>query len=235
MLATAMKSASAPMLAALGVPSLSAVLPATSRLFMSHGISASTGRNDSSAAPAAPAYRHLAPAAMFSPARYQSTIPFASFKTLDPHNHQYKTELVESIEPAHLDPTKLHQKAGYGAVQAMRRLFDWSTGYSEHGMTEAKWIQRFLFLETVAGVPGMCAGMLRHLKSLRCHPPPDRSCPRGRASQALRWGLSCLPCGSCPGQPAICGCLSLYPSPLLLLPLCHLLRQVRRPPPRLTQ
>eukprot|EP00877_Chromochloris_zofingiensis_P012107 jgi/Chrzof1/714/Cz01g26020.t1 len=34
-------------------------------------------------------------------------------------------------------------------------------------MTEAKWLQRMLFLETVAGVPGMVAGMLRHLKSLR--------------------------------------------------------------------
>jgi len=32
---------------------------------------------------------------------------------------------------------------------------------------EAKWLQRMIFLETVAGVPGMVAGMLRHLKSLR--------------------------------------------------------------------
>lgn len=34
-------------------------------------------------------------------------------------------------------------------------------------MTEAKWLQRFLFLETVAGVPGMVAAMLRHMRSLR--------------------------------------------------------------------
>ena len=34
-------------------------------------------------------------------------------------------------------------------------------------MTEKKWITRFIFLESVAGVPGMVAAMLRHLKSLR--------------------------------------------------------------------
>jgi hypothetical protein len=34
-------------------------------------------------------------------------------------------------------------------------------------MTEKDWMLRILFLETVAGVPGMVGGMLRHLRSLR--------------------------------------------------------------------
>jgi|SRR5947207_2267960 len=34
-------------------------------------------------------------------------------------------------------------------------------------MTEKEWLLRFLFLETIAGVPGMVGGMIRHLKSLR--------------------------------------------------------------------
>lgn len=34
-------------------------------------------------------------------------------------------------------------------------------------MTENKWINRVLFLETVAGVPGFVAGLHRHLSSLR--------------------------------------------------------------------
>ena len=34
-------------------------------------------------------------------------------------------------------------------------------------MTEKKWLARFIYLETVAGVPGMVAGMLRHMRSLR--------------------------------------------------------------------
>lgn len=34
-------------------------------------------------------------------------------------------------------------------------------------MTERKWLVRLLFLESVAGVPGMVAGSVRHLHSLR--------------------------------------------------------------------
>lgn len=36
-----------------------------------------------------------------------------------------------------------------------------------YGMSERKWLIRFIFLESVAGVPGMVAGMLRHLHSIR--------------------------------------------------------------------
>jgi hypothetical protein len=55
---------------------------------------------------------------------------------------------------------------GLAAVRLLRRGFDMATGYGAD-MTEAKWLQRMIFLETVAGVPGMVAGMLRHLHSLR--------------------------------------------------------------------
>ena len=42
------------------------------------------------------------------------------------------------------------------------------TGYgSGSPMTEAKWLQRFIFLETVAALPGMVGGAVRHLHSLR--------------------------------------------------------------------
>ena len=34
-------------------------------------------------------------------------------------------------------------------------------------MDERAWLNRIIFLETVAGVPGMIGGMTRHLKSLR--------------------------------------------------------------------
>ena len=34
-------------------------------------------------------------------------------------------------------------------------------------MSERKWLIRFVFLETVAGVPGMVAASVRHLHSLR--------------------------------------------------------------------
>jgi len=34
-------------------------------------------------------------------------------------------------------------------------------------MSEDKWVTRCIFLETVAGIPGIVGGMLRHTKSLR--------------------------------------------------------------------
>ena len=41
------------------------------------------------------------------------------------------------------------------------------TGTKPYAMSERKWLIRFVFLESVAGVPGMVAGTLRHLRSLR--------------------------------------------------------------------
>jgi hypothetical protein len=37
----------------------------------------------------------------------------------------------------------------------MRKTFDIATGYSADNMDEAKWLRRIIFLESVAGVPGM--------------------------------------------------------------------------------
>lgn len=47
-------------------------------------------------------------------------------------------------------------------------------------MTEAKWIIRCIFLETVAGVPGMVGGMGTHLKTIR-----DLKTDKGRIHHLL--------------------------------------------------
>ncbi len=52
------------------------------------------------------------------------------------------------------------ERTGYWAVTAMRWSFDKITGYGPN-MNEGKWLQRIVFLETVAGVPGMVGGMVR--------------------------------------------------------------------------
>ena len=47
-----------------------------------------------------------------------------------------------------------YEKVGYYSVQLMRRSFDLLTGYRpDRSMSEEKWLQRILFLETVAGEP----------------------------------------------------------------------------------
>ena len=49
----------------------------------------------------------------------------------------------------------------------MRGSFDVLSRYNPKRMDERDWLNRIVFLETVAGVPGMIGGMVRHLRSLR--------------------------------------------------------------------
>lgn len=44
---------------------------------------------------------------------------------------------------------------------------DFASRYNPDKMNERDWLNRAVFLETVAGVPGMVGGMSRHLRSLR--------------------------------------------------------------------
>ena len=52
---------------------------------------------------------------------------------------------------------QVRDKVGYAAIQALRWGFDRACGYGPN-MSERQWLRRMLFLETVAGVPGMVAG-----------------------------------------------------------------------------
>ena len=51
-----------------------------------------------------------------------------------------------------------------GSYLGLAKVRSW---FGRSPMTERKWLMRFLFLESVAGVPGMVAGSVRHLHSLR--------------------------------------------------------------------
>ena len=53
------------------------------------------------------------------------------------------------------------------SVRALRFFFDLGSGFRIGSMNERKWVNRCIYLETVAGVPGMVGGMTRHMKSLR--------------------------------------------------------------------
>lgn len=78
----------------------------------------------------------------------------------------YDPAYLESVRPKHIPINSMHQRVGYAAVQVLRTAFDLATGYG-HQMTHERWLRRFIFLETIAGVPGFVAGMLRHMRSLR--------------------------------------------------------------------
>lgn len=81
----------------------------------------------------------------------------------------YDLSSINEIPQTHHDPKQAHERLALLAVKAMRMGFDLASGYRGPGggMKEKDWLNRCLFLETVAGVPGMVAGMARHLRSLR--------------------------------------------------------------------
>lgn len=78
---------------------------------------------------------------------------------------------LTGVQRTHRPPTDYVDRFAHLTVQCLRFGFDVVSGYlvkkSFGAMREPDWIRRIIFLETVAGVPGMVAGMLRHLHSLR--------------------------------------------------------------------
>ncbi|XP_031567994.1 alternative oxidase, mitochondrial-like [Actinia tenebrosa] len=76
-------------------------------------------------------------------------------------------EDVNKVKITHKEPQDKIDKVAYYSVQLLRTAFDLASFYKIGPMTENKWLNRIIMLETVAGVPGMIGGMARHLKSLR--------------------------------------------------------------------
>lgn len=91
---------------------------------------------------------------------------YDAFSHRMPHYAYPKTE-TQKIEYTHLQPTGFKDQIAYRAIKFIRKSYDYLTRYDPQKMTEQKWISRCMFLETVAGVPGMVGGMCRHLRSLR--------------------------------------------------------------------
>lgn len=87
-------------------------------------------------------------------------------------------ENLEKIGYDHRIPVTFGDRVANGSVKFFRWCFDLATGYKHPNtgvdargtyweMTESKWLTRCIFLESVAGIPGMTAAFLRHLHSLR--------------------------------------------------------------------
>ena len=94
--------------------------------------------------------------------------------------------MTKKIYFAHREPKDFSDRVALAMVRLLRWGTDLATGYKHYvespktasdsnamvetkpyQMSEQKWLVRFVFLESVAGVPGMVAGMLRHLHSIR--------------------------------------------------------------------
>jgi hypothetical protein len=103
-----------------------------------------------------------------------------------PHPPYDAEGMRNKIYYAHREPKDFSDRVALFMVRMLRFGMDTATRYKHdveepkkagdsnalvetkpHSMTERKWLVRMIFLESVAGVPGMVAGMLRHLHSLR--------------------------------------------------------------------
>ncbi|KAK0666470.1 AOX1 alternative oxidase mitochondrial precursor encoded by the AOX protein [Cercophora samala] len=99
-----------------------------------------------------------------------------------PH-HGYTEGEMLAVVPQHRKPGSVSDWLAWKLVRLCRWGTDIATGIkpeqqvdksnpttavaAQKPLTEAQWLVRFIFLESIAGVPGMVAGMLRHLESLR--------------------------------------------------------------------
>ena len=79
----------------------------------------------------------------------------------------YQKTDIETIKKYHHEPESWRDRLALAMVRSVRGGFDTVSRYDPKTMNERDWLNRIVFLETVAGVPGMIGGMVRHLKSLR--------------------------------------------------------------------
>jgi len=83
----------------------------------------------------------------------------------------WSREEAENVVITHRKPKGVTDWLAYGSVQTLRKGFDLASGYTIKSylktLDERDMLRRCIFLETVAGVPGFAAAMIRHLHSLR--------------------------------------------------------------------
>lgn len=104
-------------------------------------------------------------------------------------NPIYTPQELESVQVVHRPETSASDKVAHALVKLCRKLFDFFSGYRETHvppevlaqnpipverlrkegklLSNKQWLYRIIFLESIAGVPGMVGGTLRHLRSLR--------------------------------------------------------------------
>lgn len=67
----------------------------------------------------------------------------------------WSEEELKAVTKMHRKPVTINDRLAYWSVQFLRRSFDCLSGYKRGKLTERKVVVRVVFLETVAGVPGL--------------------------------------------------------------------------------
>jgi hypothetical protein len=79
----------------------------------------------------------------------------------------YSQKDLDNVKYTHKKPSGVKEWFTHRMVLLARTGMDLVSGYDPNKMDERAWLNRCIFLETVAGVPGIVGGMSRHLRSLR--------------------------------------------------------------------
>ncbi|KAJ3279994.1 hypothetical protein HK104_001017 [Borealophlyctis nickersoniae] len=85
-------------------------------------------------------------------------------------NPVYSEEELKAVRDTRREMKTWTDKIAFHSLHMVRKVFDKVTGFKDGqvGVTsEQQWLNRLIFLETVAAIPGMVAGMSRHMRSLR--------------------------------------------------------------------
>lgn len=82
-----------------------------------------------------------------------------------PHGNYTKDDL--DITMTHYEPTTFVDKLAFNTAKIVRFFFDKATGWTYKDITQEMVLQRVIYLETIAAVPGMVAAVFRHFRSLR--------------------------------------------------------------------
>lgn len=96
-----------------------------------------------------------------------TTEPWESETTSNLPHPVWSEETVKAVTITHFKPRGIVDGLAYLSVRTLRAAFDLVSGYALGFVDENGWLNRIVFLETVAGVPGLVGAMVRHLKSLR--------------------------------------------------------------------
>jgi len=82
-------------------------------------------------------------------------------------SHGYYTPEELDVKITHVVPVGVVDTMAFNAVKLVRFFFDSATGWKNDNITIPNIMNRVIYLETVAAVPGMVAAIVRHFKSLR--------------------------------------------------------------------
>lgn len=79
----------------------------------------------------------------------------------------FDLDQIESLHQVRRTPAGFRDSLASGICWVFRQGFDTVSNYKPQGMDANRWLTRVIILESVAGIPGMVGGVLRHMRSLR--------------------------------------------------------------------